>query len=696
MKNTLFLLVAICSATMSFAQPAEKDSIPKQLDEISVKGKVRMIKNKDGNLKIEIANSIYKAVPNTVDLLAKLPGILISNDRESIAIIGKGSPLIYIDNQKVGMNDLNSLSVDDIKTIEIINNPSAKYEAEGKAVILITRKISKKEGFQAVISETAAFKKKFNNYSGLNTSLKMGKTEVKANLNYNHLNPWESNGMHYTIDSDNIAANYLVSGYTKRNQYVFGGSIFHRINEDDYWSVTVNNRAQKEDFNFDTQTFNQSETETNSIDTYGLTRENRNFLNGFANYNKKIKSSDAVIFGGLQYSKYTTNSDLTSFNNYNNSQFNLFQKRDQDFDVAVFSARADFEKKFANEMKVEIGGLLANANANTGFGMTEFEENRVSGSDYELNEKNISAYSQLSGSLKKISWTAGIRMESTKITGIYNNEVSPLLRKNYTNWFPKIQVNIPVDSIKTLQFNYSKSILRPNFSTTSQGMTYVNPYFAFASNINLNPTISDEISANFQYNDKSVKIGYYKSSGVVNYGFTYDSDLQFLTFKPENFKLESGYSLEFTLPFAKDFWSCSNSLNFYLSKIEDPRAVVNDVKPFAYYYSNHIFSFKNDLTFSVTGWGLTKQQQGIYEKNAFFIMDVGVSKTFFSNLSCTLSCNNLFRNTTYSENFNISRVYSQAKYYTDTYEYSIALKYTFGKMKESNAEREIDGTSRIK
>jgi len=695
MKKTLFLALTIVFATVGFAQ-TETDSIPKQLEEISVKANVRMIKNKNGNLKIEIANSIYKAVPNTVDLLAKLPGILISNDRESVALIGKGSPLIYIDNQKVGMNDLNSLSVDDIKTIEIINNPSAKYEADGKAVILITRKFSKKEGFQAVISETAAFKKKFNNYSGLNASFKSGQTEIKANFNYNHLNPWESNGMNYTIDSDNIVANYLVSGYTKRNQYVFGGSVFHRINEDDYWSVTVNNRSQKEDFNFDTHTFNESESETNSINTFGLSRENRHFLNSFANYNKKFKNSNALFFGGLQYSKYATASDLTSFNNYNNSQFNLFQKRNQDFDVSVFSARADFEKKFANDMKFEIGGLLASANANTGFDMTEFEQNRISGSEYELKEKNISGYSQLSGNLKKIAWMAGIRVENTKIDGNYNNDISPSVRKNYTNWFPKLQINIPVDSTKTLQLNYSKSIVRPNFSTTSQGMTYVNPYFAFASNINLDPTISDEISANFQYGDKSVKAGYSRSSGVVNYGFSYDSNLQFLTFKPENFKLESGYSLEFTLPFAKSFWSCSNSLNFYLSKIEDPRAVVNDVKPFAYYYSNHIFSFKKDLTFSLTGWGLTKQRQGVYEKNAFFIMDLGVSKTFFGNLSCTLSCNNLFRNTTYSENFNISQVQSQTKYYTDTYEYSIALKYTFGKMKESNGEREVDGTSRIR
>ncbi|MEG2101932.1 MAG: hypothetical protein RRY99_10535, partial [Flavobacterium sp.] len=66
-------------------------------------------------------------------MLAKLPTVLVSSDKESITVVGKGNPLIYIDNQKEGMNDLNALASADIKTIEIIQNPSAKYEEEGRS-----------------------------------------------------------------------------------------------------------------------------------------------------------------------------------------------------------------------------------------------------------------------------------------------------------------------------------------------------------------------------------------------------------------------------------------------------------------------------------------------------------------------------------------------------------------------------------
>lgn len=160
MKNIIVIVFCLMVSTIGKAQnEVKQDSITKELAEISIQGKREVIKYKNGNLKIDVANSIFKSVPNTLDLLAKLPNIQLSPDKEAISVIGKGNPLIYIDNQKVGLNDLNTLVVDDIKSIEIIKNPSAKYEAEGKVVILITRKLSKKEGFKIDVTETASAKK---------------------------------------------------------------------------------------------------------------------------------------------------------------------------------------------------------------------------------------------------------------------------------------------------------------------------------------------------------------------------------------------------------------------------------------------------------------------------------------------------------------------------------------------------------
>jgi hypothetical protein len=188
-QNTIITICLIISGFCYGQNNTENDSISNKLTEVIVTKEKKMFSNKNGNIKVDVANSILNAIPNTIDLLSKLPNITISADKENITVIGKGNPLIYIDNQKVGMNDLNALSVDDIKSIEIINNPSSKYEAEGRAVILITRKFSKKEGLQTNVSEVVSFKKEFNNYLGINSSFKKNKFEWKANFNYNKLSP---------------------------------------------------------------------------------------------------------------------------------------------------------------------------------------------------------------------------------------------------------------------------------------------------------------------------------------------------------------------------------------------------------------------------------------------------------------------------------------------------------------------------
>jgi len=140
------------------------------LQEVTVTDTKKAFTNEGGNIRMNVANAVFSAVSNPVDLLSKMPTVQISSDKESISIVGRGNALIYIDNQRASVNDVKSLSVDDIKSIEIINNPSAKYEAEGKAVILITRKINKKEGTKIDIAENGTYGKYYNNRAGINAS----------------------------------------------------------------------------------------------------------------------------------------------------------------------------------------------------------------------------------------------------------------------------------------------------------------------------------------------------------------------------------------------------------------------------------------------------------------------------------------------------------------------------------------------
>ncbi|ENA1802211.1 TonB-dependent receptor [Flavobacterium psychrophilum] len=700
MNKALIILFGLMISNLALAQnEVKQDTISKKLEEVIIKTEKKLFTNKNGNLKVDVANSILKSVPNTIDLVSKLPNVIIDANKETINIIGKGNPLLYIDNQKVSINDLNALSVDEIKSIEIINNPSAKYEAEGRVVILITRKLSKKEGFKIDLTETASVKKRFNNYVGINASIKKKKLEIKANFNYNQLTIWEGHDIKYEIPEENIISNYDVEAYTKRPLFIFGSGLFYKINEDDYFSMSGNARAQKDIFGINTKTFNKQNTIENNILTRSNNDNNRVYINLFANYAKKIKSINTQLFSGFQFSNFNQEMVTLVENSYNNISFEQAQNRNQQFNVSVISGRTDLEKTFKNEIKLEIGGLFLSANAKTNSDISNLINLTLATSKYNFKEQNISGYSQVSGKIKKVQYSAGFRIENTNIIGKYTNEILPLIKKEYTNFFPKVQLDIPLDSSKTITLNYAKSITRPNYSATNQGSTYINPYFIYGSNINLDPTINDEIAANFQYNDKSIRLRYYKNSNPVYGDFKYDNFQNILTFSEKNFDKEMGLEIDFTIPFTYKFWTVNNSLSFILNKIEDKLALQKESKPYMYYYSNHVFKLPKEYTISTTVWGLTTQHEGVFErKQPNFLIDLAISKKILKQWDCTLSFNDIFKNFVYKENFTVNKVSSKSHYLSDTHEISLAIRYSFGKIKDSEfKEKNInDNENRIR
>ncbi|MBE8728168.1 outer membrane beta-barrel family protein [Flavobacterium hungaricum] len=689
----LFLFSLIANAQ----NETPKDSISKELQEVIVKQHKKAFTNNNGNIKVDVANSIYNTIPNPVDLLAKLPLVQVSSDREKITLVGKGNPLIYIDNQKAEMSDLNALAVSDIKTIEIIQNPSSKYEASGRAVILITRKLSKKDSFRTEISEMASFKKNYNNYLGFNSNFKKNKVELKANFNYNRRNPWENHSIAYEIPQASIVSNYDVTADSKVHEYIFGGGLFYKINEDDYFSINASGKLRHDTFPINTFTYDKNQDEENNVLTWSDNTSKKNFVNAFINYSKKLKFIDTKLFTGFQYSNFNQHLWSLVENKFNETEFELSQNRDQKFNVDVFSSRIDLEKKFKNEMNWEYGGLYLQAKSKSDVSIFNYDENENAISNYNFKEQNTAGYTQLSGKIKKMDFSVGLRVENTNVSGVFKSQSLPVLDKNYTNLFPKAQFTVPIDSTKSISLNYAKSIVRPNYSRLSQISTYINPYFLYGNSMNIDPAVVDEISSTFQYHDKTVKLSYYGVKNPMYSSFIFNKETNVLTISEVNFNKETGVSLDFELPFSYKFWTTTNSLVFYLEKVEDQAAVFMKSKPYVYYYSNNEFDLTKGYKFVIGWWGATKQYKGIYEHGANFIMDMSLAKTF-KNWNCTLSFNDLFRTTIYKEQLTINDVNSKSRYLVDAREISIAVRYTFGKVKNSDyKEKSInENESRIR
>lgn len=655
------------------------------LDEVEVVAAKPIITNKNGNLKIDLTNPVLSSIPDPMELLSKLPSLQVSPDRESVSVMGKGAPLIYMRNQRISIEEFQALSVDDISSIEIIRNPSAKYEADGRAVLSITRKINDMEGVKVNLSETLSFKQNFNNFNSINGSYKKKKLTLKANFAYNDLLQWESHQFEFVIPEADVLSDYLILvDKNDRVELNTGGGLFYQINDTDYFSVNTTVRKQTNDAILDTDTFLRQDGQENDIITQTDNENNKDFISGNLNYNKKLNTKTNV-FAGIQYSSYVQCLGTEIANDYNTTGFNISQQRKQRYRINVLAYRLDFDKTFTNDFKWEFGANISNAKANALTNIQFFETNANLEVDNDYSEKNIAGYSILSGVLsKKTSFNVGLRVENNIVKGEDQEENIPLVNRENTNLFPKVNLAIEIDSTKNLSFNYAKSIDRPNYSNASSIQVFFNPFLEGEGNVNLLPTLTEELSAVFQFAKNSISIEYFKRKNPIYYTISYTTGSDRAVFSLKNLEKESGLDINLTVPITKGIWTSSNSVSLSTRRIQDASAISKPTKPYLYLYTDQQFKIGQETTLSFGGWGLTKRSEGIFERNAMVVFNAAITKTFFKKVHCSLRFNDITKAMNFEESYAINGVIADGVYFVDAREIAFSMKYTFGKIKDPN------------
>lgn len=653
-----------------------------QIDEVIINGKKETFKIENGNYNIDVANSNFNKLATTKELFSKLPSVMLGADQETLTIIGKGNPLLYLDDQQVDFSTISSLAIEDIKSIEIIKNPSAKYEANGKSVVKINLKKSKKEGLKLTLQETLSFKRKFNNYFNSTFQIRKNKSEFKLNASYNQLNPWEGNGFDYHIKDKNIQSNYFIKSQTKRPHFIVNTSFFQELNESgDYFSFAINSNLRKDKGLLDTKTEYTENNENQSILTLNDNENHRNFVNTLVNYNKNITSIDASILTGLQYTIYNTGTTYDFYNKINENDVEYNQSRYQKYRLKVFAGKFDVEKKFESDQKIEFGGRFTHAKSETN-NETFFPQQSSEEFLYNFKELNLSAYLQYTKNYEKWNYKAGLRTETTNSKGF--DEIKQLsdIDKKYIDWFPNAEINYTFDNKNALTIYYKRTIDRPNYSNLSSGNLYGSPYIEYSGNFNILPTYTDTFSANYSLKKWNMNVTYYQSKNPMNYTLIYDDVRNISTFTTINFEKEKNISVALDVPFEYKFWSTQISLAMIHSKIIDEKAVLKKSIPYIYLYSNHNFKLGKDFNFMVDGYWLSKRTEGIYDRNSQVIVNLGLTKSY-KNFDFSIRFNDLLKQMKFSQTLNYDKISSKNLFLVDYQELTVGVKYNFGRLNKT-------------
>lgn len=665
----------------------------KEIEAVTIIGEKKKFSVENGNITLDITDSPLNKVATSSELLTKLPFVTLDANGEGVSIVGKGSPLLYVDNQRVDFSTLSGISVEDIKSVEVIRNPSVKYESEGKAVIKINLKKSKRDGSKLALSETATFQKRFSNYFNANFQQKKNKTEWKINAAFNAVQHWESNGYNYAVASKNISSDYTIVSITNRPQTIFGASLYQELNDDgDYLTLTFNSNFRPDKGDNNTNTKYTENGISSNILTLNHQDNKRASINSIFNYNKKLADWDANIFTGFQYTRESRNVDYEFLNNIDDSgEFSQFRR--QLYAGDVYSGRIDFEKKLNENYKLELGTSFTKAETTTD-NITDFATVKAPEFfNYFFKESNTGSYVNLSTEKNKWNFKAGIRMETTSAKGFDNILKDTTLSRNAVDWFPNAEISFQQNKDYVYTLNFRKTISRPGYGNLSSGGLYGSPYIEYVGNPNLIPTYTNTLSFNTSLKKWSVNASVYTSKNPMGYTLVYDDEKNISRFTLINFDKEIGASLGVDVPFEWKIWSSQNSMSVNYGKTEDSLALIKKSTPYLYIYTNNTLKITKSFSLLMDGSYISKRTEGLYENNAVCAVNFGITKSV-SDFDFTFRYNDIFKQMNYIQNMSYDKIISTGNFYGNTPTISVAVKYNFGRLEKSSyKESSVNETS---
>ncbi|MFN8348693.1 MAG: outer membrane beta-barrel protein [Spirosomataceae bacterium] len=495
-----------------------------ELKEVVVKAKRPLIEQDMDKTIVNVESMISSATSNALEVLEKTPGVTISSSGE-ISLNGRSGILVLIDGRATYMSGpdlaayMKSLPGGLLDKIELIDNPSAKYDAAGNAVINIRLKKNRVGGFTGVVALAAS--------QGV-----YGRNNGTVNLNYNHKKVnWFSNL------SFNRERNYSSDRYDRRF-YDERGTRTSSVGLDNFQKSTGNglNGVFGVDYTISPKTtmgmllsLNQRKndsrleyTATNYNAAYqpdALSKGNtvsigkRNNTGVNLNFQQKFNKPGRELTVDLNYLRYESNGNQHSFNFFYLPEGRLTNATAFWYLVPgyihIYTVKADYFHPLKNKASWEVGAkssAVNNDNRSDYFdnkGGTYLTDNGKS-NHFNYRETIHAAYFNTRKEWKRVGVQAGLRTETTQAFGNqFGNEAvkGTTFTKNYTQLFPSLFINYTLDSLNKNSFNlsFTRRINRPDYQSLNPFLFYRDQYSYSAGNHGLTPQYQSRIELKFHH-----------------------------------------------------------------------------------------------------------------------------------------------------------------------------------------------------
>ncbi|MEO6914753.1 MAG: outer membrane beta-barrel family protein [Chitinophagaceae bacterium] len=574
----------------------------KELDAVTVQARRPLVENRIDKMIVNIDASPTNAGSSAMEVLEKSPGISVDRDG-NISIKGKQGVIVLIDGKQTFLsaadlaNLLRNMPSSQLDQIEIMTQPSAKFDASGNSGILnLKTKKNLAKGFNGSISLSYVQGRYLKSPNSFNFNYRSGKFNVFTSLSYSrwsnindqHINrKFRQNDVVTSVFdqqadqksySDNYSARFGMDYSIDKKTTV--GFLVNGIINPSHWQ----NLGRADIYNG-----------TGRLDSFNLvtTINNDSWKNFGANLNFKrsLNNSGKEITADFDRIQYNTRSRQTS-DNYNYLANNMLSgdpfllRGDLPAEISIYSGKADYVHPLTKESKFEAGVktsfVTTDNDARYSFydkGQSQWSVDNTRSNRFKYRENINAAYVNYSQQIKKWGFQTGLRFENTMADGRQAGNATQKdtsFKKNYSQLFPTAYLSYALDDNNQFGFSYGRRIERPNYQDMNPFQYFLDQYTYRQGNPNLTPqfTHNFELSHNF-HKALNTSLSYSATSDILN-DVLKQNDQTKVTFQTKENVAKSqtiGLSVSYNAP-VNTWWTTSLFANVYHSHYE---GVVNDI-----------------------------------------------------------------------------------------------------------------------
>lgn len=468
----------------------------KVLGEVVVKSSLPKTILKNGGMTTTVAGSVLEKAGTMEHLLDRIPNVSAQNG--NIKVFGRGEPIIYINGRQMrDRSELDRLSSDNIKSVEVIANPGARYAASTKAVIRITTKKIQGDGFGFDATTEGSYDEKKNTggYARLNLYYRRNGLELGAYAySSKQSSPDEKDLQQMTYldktlnqqdrtrwkNKTETFSSRLNASYQFDDNNSLGASISFLRNPKLQTDGKTEGSVLRDEVLTETTTYIRSEFGQNS------------------NWSSNVYYVGKVGKLGIDFN---TDWFWSKGNNKNNIDEHYQEVNSEIQNQLVSSTTSKYNRLIASKMvlsypllggDLSVGGEYSFTNRNTNYAIipNTLADNVINC----IKEGMASAFVTYNRDFGKLNMEAGLRYENVDFKYYDDGKYMAEQSKTYGEWFPSLSLSMPIGNVQ-MQLSYAADIDRPNYWVLRSGVQYSNHYTYETGN----PFLVSEISRNTSY-----------------------------------------------------------------------------------------------------------------------------------------------------------------------------------------------------